>query len=157
MKLILHKEMREEDYYARYRLALTDNLFLVLPGVKQTLQRDKVYEYKRSLMLSPCPEEAAAHSRWWVNEHNKMSICVSVTPYAVLSEVPADHPIGLHASVALPHRLPTWEEYKAVKEAVFGDDMDAMQILPRKEIYYNYHPFCLHLWETPFIWEVRTP
>lgn len=51
----------------------------------------------------------------------------------------------LHVSLAHPHRLPTWEELKAVKDWIIGREEYAVQVLPPKSLYVNQHPFCLHL------------
>lgn len=52
-----------------------------------------------------------------------------------------------HVSVSHPSRCPTWEEMCKVKEMFWRDDETVVQFHPRKERYYNVHPYCLHLWK----------
>lgn len=72
-----------------------------------------------------------------------------------------EHGELLHVSVSHAYRYPTWDELKEVKSRFFGDDKDAMIVLPRKELYVNVHPNCFHLWAVPKLpgrtgrWEYR--
>lgn len=52
----------------------------------------------------------------------------------------------LHVSTAWTNRLPTWEEFREVRETFFGDDLVAIQVFPPKAEYVNVHRFCLHLY-----------
>lgn len=52
----------------------------------------------------------------------------------------------LHVSLARPSRLPSWADVKEVKAAFIGDDLQAIQVLPKASEYVNRHPYCLHLW-----------
>jgi len=52
----------------------------------------------------------------------------------------------VHISVSRPDRLPSWEELTKVKNEFLGEDVEAYQVLPRKEDYVNTHRYCLHLW-----------
>ena len=61
-----------------------------------------------------------------------------------------------HLSLSHPHRLPTWEEIKYVRQK-FGDPQKFYAIvLPPEQFYVNLHPFCMHLWEVKSEHEVKT-
>lgn len=70
----------------------------------------------------------------------------------IVTSDPTPHGRLLHASVSFPSKDPTWEDLKAIKAAFFGDDVDAMILLPKAEIYVNLHPHCFHVWECPKDW-----
>lgn len=72
----------------------------------------------------------------------------------IVSHQPTRQGNLLHVSVAYPDHLPPWSILKSVKKIFFGDDRDAMQVLPRQELWYNCHPYCLHLLELPEVWEI---
>lgn len=65
------------------------------------------------------------------------------------------HGVLLHVSVSYPDHAPTWEEIRLVKSAFFGEDLDAMMVLPREADYVNVHPYCFHLWQMPVRWGLR--
>lgn len=52
----------------------------------------------------------------------------------------------LHASMAGPGRVPTWQEMADLKAWVVGDEAIAYQVMPPTAEYVNDHPFVLHLW-----------
>lgn len=52
----------------------------------------------------------------------------------------------LHVSCSRRDRLPSWEDLGDVKAAFLGDEVLAIQVLPKKSQYVNLHPFVLHLW-----------
>lgn len=64
------------------------------------------------------------------------------------------HGVLLHVSLSRADRLPNWDEIRAIKEAFFGDEIDAMMVLPKKIDYVNQHQYCFHLWETPVTWGI---
>ena len=51
----------------------------------------------------------------------------------------------LHASVAHPDRMPTWQEMRWLKEAVFGERF-AYMVFPPSSTFVNIHDYALHLW-----------
>lgn len=51
-----------------------------------------------------------------------------------------------HVSCSYPHKLPSWDDLKQVKDAFIGPHREAIQVLPKDEDYVNVHPYCLHLW-----------
>jgi hypothetical protein len=61
----------------------------------------------------------------------------------------------LHVSTSRRDRDPTWDEIRMVRDAFFGDDIDAMMVLPRAEDYVNFHPHTFHLWQTPVVWGMQ--
>jgi len=67
----------------------------------------------------------------------------------------SQHGIMLHASISLATRNPTWEEIKALKEAVYGNDADAMMVLPAAADYVNLQEHTFHLWSMPAAWKIR--
>jgi len=52
----------------------------------------------------------------------------------------------LHASIAHPDAMPTWEELKAVKVALIGAARFAYLVFPPAWQYVNQHPYALHVW-----------
>jgi hypothetical protein len=58
----------------------------------------------------------------------------------------------LHVSFSREHRLPGWKEVKIVKETFYGDELEAMLVLPQKKDYTNIHYFTHHLWQMPEAW-----
>jgi len=67
-----------------------------------------------------------------------------------------------HVSVSRQdNRTPTWEEMALVKSIFWDDEETVVQFHPKKSLYVNKHPGCLHLWkkagdefELPPIWMV---
>jgi hypothetical protein len=53
----------------------------------------------------------------------------------------------LHASVAHPHRDPTWAEIRAARDRFFPAQAWVVQVLPPEDHYVNAHAHCFHLWE----------
>jgi hypothetical protein len=51
-----------------------------------------------------------------------------------------------HLSIAHPHRLPTWAELVAARDAFFGPEAACVQVLAPKSKHVNIHAYCLHLW-----------
>ena len=77
-----------------------------------------------------------------------MSIDPIITDHLVYSNFGTHHmPKALykHVSIAHPHRDPTWEEIKTVKELLIGDRF-AFQMLPPKKFYINENSHCFHVW-----------
>lgn len=52
----------------------------------------------------------------------------------------------LHVSVSRAKYIPSYEDLADVKCVFVGDDVQAVQIFPRRERHVNIHPHCLHLW-----------
>lgn len=61
----------------------------------------------------------------------------------------------LHVSLSYPEHLPAWWEVVAIKDAVFGPNVDACLILPRASDDVNIQPFTLQLWQMPRVWGGR--
>jgi hypothetical protein len=71
----------------------------------------------------------------------------------VTEDVSVGHTCRLrHVTVGRRDRLPTWQELVLVKEAFFGRDVDAMQVLPRRADWNNRSEYSLHLWSMPQPW-----
>ena len=47
----------------------------------------------------------------------------------------------LHISCSHGNKLPTWDELVQVKNTFIGEDVQAFQVLPRKEDYVNLMPY----------------
>ncbi len=62
-----------------------------------------------------------------------------------------------HVSFSRSDRLPGWKEVKLVKDTFFGDDAEAMIVLPKKRDYTNVHQFTHHLWQMPEPWTDEGP
>lgn len=52
----------------------------------------------------------------------------------------------IHVSVALPGRLPSWEELTKIKNEFLGRGVNALQVLASDDTHANLHFFCLHCW-----------
>lgn len=52
----------------------------------------------------------------------------------------------VHVSVSRPSRLPSWDDLREVKDTFIGRDRRALQILPPRAEYVNFHKNVLHLW-----------
>ena len=68
----------------------------------------------------------------------KFTLIVSIARYDGLP--------WLHASMAGPGRVPTWQEMADLKAWVVGSEGIAYQVMPPTSEYVNDHPFVLHLW-----------
>jgi hypothetical protein len=52
-----------------------------------------------------------------------------------------------HVSVSIQgNRPPNWQEMNWVKEQFWDDDETVLQFHPKRSLYVNIHPNCLHLW-----------
>jgi hypothetical protein len=80
----------------------------------------------------------------------------TVDGLAVIASVdPTPHGDLRHVSISRCDRYPSWDEIRAVREALVPMDVDVMMMLPRKADYVNVHPNCFHLWQTPKDWRVQ--
>lgn len=61
----------------------------------------------------------------------------------------------LHVSMSYDDHDPPWVEIRAIKDYFYGDQRDAMMVLPKKRDYVNLHPHAFHLWETPEPWDIQ--
>lgn len=73
---------------------------------------------------------------------------------ATMDDIPV-HGRLLHVSLSYRGHLPSWEDVRLVKDAFFGDDLDAMMVLPKAADYVNEHPYTFHLTQTPVSWGIR--
>lgn len=73
-----------------------------------------------------------------VTPNRRFTLIVSVARYEGLP--------WLHASMAGPGRVPTWQEMAELKAWVVGGDRIAYQVMPPADEHVNDHPFVLHLW-----------
>lgn len=60
-----------------------------------------------------------------------------------------------HISFSHPHRLPTWDEVKYVRDGYGDPNKFYVMVLPPKEFYVNFHQFCFHLWEVKSEYETE--
>lgn len=75
---------------------------------------------------------------WWRCLRESLSVIMTVDDMEELG-------LWHHVSVAGQHRLPSWKQLLEVK-AIWMGDVLAVQVLPPKAQYVNYHEHCLHLW-----------
>lgn len=61
--------------------------------------------------------------------------------------VEADEKNWIHLSVSKRKQYPSWDELVQVKELFLGKDSLAIQVLPPRVEWVNFHPFCLHLYQ----------
>lgn len=87
-----------------------------------------------------------AGARAWQSK-NGLRVIAGLEPYL-------DGRFGLllHVSLSRAERLPGWKEVKLIKDAFFGDDGEAMIVLPKAADYVNVHPHTHHLWQMPEPW-----
>ena len=52
----------------------------------------------------------------------------------------------LHVSLSRPKKIPSYEDMYCVKQIFIGDDLQAVQIFPKKEKHLNINEYVLHLW-----------
>lgn len=52
----------------------------------------------------------------------------------------------IHVSVSYKNKTPSWEEMAAVKNLFLGPEVEAYQVMPKREDYVNVHRYCLHIW-----------
>lgn len=57
-----------------------------------------------------------------------------------------------HVSFSRPNYLPGWRDVRLVKDTFYGDEAEAMLVLPKAADYTNVHPYCHHLWQMPEPW-----
>lgn len=62
-----------------------------------------------------------------------------------------------HISFSRPNTLPTWRDVRLVKDTFYGDEAEAMLVLPRARDYTNLHPYTHHLWQIPEPWADTGP
>lgn len=62
-----------------------------------------------------------------------------------------------HVSFSRPSILPSWRDVRLVKDTFYGDDAEAMLILPKAADYINIHPYTHHLWQIPEPWTDAGP
>lgn len=53
----------------------------------------------------------------------------------------------VHLSVSRRDRIPNWEELVKIKEIFLGKEAEAIQVLPPRSKWVNFHPNCLHLYQ----------
>jgi len=51
-----------------------------------------------------------------------------------------------HVSVSCERRTPNWLEMSWVKNLFWTEEETVVQFHPRRSVYVNCHPYCLHLW-----------
>lgn len=83
--------------------------------------------------------------RAWANRARKLTVIVSIDRHERHGDL-------LHVSLSHPHALPTWEEIRLVRDALFPDDVDVCMILPRAHHYVNFHRSTFHLTQMPVEW-----
>lgn len=52
----------------------------------------------------------------------------------------------LHVSISRATRIPSYEDLAGIKRDFVTDDVQAVQVFPRRERHVNIMPYCLHLW-----------
>lgn len=64
----------------------------------------------------------------------------------VSGHLEADGKRWVHVSFSRPHKLPSWEDIRRVKDTFIGPERLAIQVFPPEAQYVNIHQTCLHLW-----------
>jgi hypothetical protein len=96
--------------------------------------------------LEALPPLAGTGTRVYATVDHDLRVIVGMEPF-LRDKVPR-----LHVSMSHADRTPDWETIKAVKDAFFGDEVEAAVILPKKRHYVNVHQHTHHLWEIPDEW-----
>ena len=52
----------------------------------------------------------------------------------------------IHISFSREDRIPSWSDLTKVKNDFLGDEREAIKLIPKKNDYVNFDPFCLHIW-----------
>jgi hypothetical protein len=86
-------------------------------------------------------------ARSWYNPSTGLSVIASIDR--------TQHGALLHVSLALPDKLPKWDQIKAIRNYFFPKTVDVMMVLPQERDYINVHPFAMHLWQMPMEWAIR--
>ena len=89
----------------------------------------------------PCPDgyrlvESRHDGGFYVRKRDRMTVIIS-------KGTELDGREWLHLSCAFGHRVPTWSEFREMKEDFLGDRYAAV-ILPPESAYVNINPFVLH-------------
>ncbi len=56
-----------------------------------------------------------------------------------------DEKLWMHISLSYPNKLPKWKEVVECKELFGCQETLAVQVIPPRSEYVNYHPFCLNI------------
>lgn len=97
----------------------------------------------------------------WV-EHKKIGVGPSPRykavdqPIAILMSYTPERTTNkaiLHLSINLGKRGMNWDMFKAIRYGFFPDEVDVIQVFPKKSQYVNYHATVWHLWEYPGEWD----
>lgn len=102
-------------------------------------------------LLSPLTKAAAM---WMEHPSRAHSPRRGMVVIATIDQMPTGQWL-LHASVSYPGHNPSWKELTHVKDAVFGDNVDAAIMLPRKADYVAVHDHTFHIWQLPMVWGIR--
>ena len=125
------------------RLPVIDRLLL---SDKRVLCRDRGWERRLKAMTGD-PKHAEKRVYAFVGQDGlQVLLSLDDTPHGTL----------WHLSLAYPNKTPDYADLKAVKDAFFPH-ADLAQVFPRQENHYNLHPYCLHLYQLPFEWQVTGP
>lgn len=84
-----------------------------------------------------CDEERLDGARW-INVKRRLSVIVSVA-------VEQDGQTWVHASIAHPSRMPTYDDLAYLKRHWLGEDRKAIMVLPPESEHINIHKYALHL------------
>lgn len=133
---------------------------LSIPERKGSQKYRRLHRYEEWVAV-PSPQaqpDTLAGVSWleYPDQRNRRGLLVLAT-----LDRPEEHIIPggahhlLHVSLSYPEHLPAWWEVAAVKDAIFGPQVDAMMVLPRAADYVNIHPFALQLWQMPTVWGIR--
>lgn len=57
-----------------------------------------------------------------------------------------------HVSFSRPTSIPNWRDIRLVKDTFYGDEAEAMLVLPKASDYINIHKYTHHLWQIPEPW-----
>ena len=74
----------------------------------------------------------------WANAKRRQSVIESAAREA-------DGQIWIHASIAHPKIMPSYDDLVYLKRHWIGDDRKAIMVLPEKSKHVNIHSFALHL------------
>lgn len=121
------------------------NVTLPIPDGPLVIDRRRQLQPIAQVRHLRTPDGQYLPARAWGKYGLRVLVTIDPTPHGRL----------LHVSISHKHRYPTWEEIKAVREAIYPADIDVMMMLPQEADYVNLHPNTFHLWQTPREWGVQ--
>lgn len=105
------------------------------------------YDVRKIPQMDDLTRAAILDSRGWRHEPSGFIVSATIDNTAKFGPL-------IHVSMSYPDHDPSWQEIKWVRELFYNTETDVMMVLPREELYVNFHQHCFHLWQTPSDWDM---